>query len=177
MVDITRAINIPGSMSPEELQWLAEQASTRNLVIEIGPDQGRSTRALADNNRGAVYAVDLWEDFTIEDASGLYSRTEYTGKRFELFCQNMAGCTNLVSMRMTSLEAARRLQDLRFDMIFIDASHDYESVKEDISAWRPLLQEGGLFCGHDYTTKPGVKRAVDELIPNFQLTAGCIWRA
>ncbi len=176
-MDISKAMSIPGSMSPEELQWLAEQASTRSLIIEIGSDQGRSTRALADNTRGTVYAVDLWEDFTVEDESGLYSRTEYTGRRFDLFCQNMAGCDNVRTVETTSLEAAQLLDDVRFDMIFIDASHDYESVKADILAWQPLIREGGLLCGHDYTTKPGVKRAVDELIQNFQLVAGCIWRA
>jgi predicted O-methyltransferase YrrM len=75
---------------------------------------------------------------------------------------------------MTSLEAAAKLVGLEFDMIFIDGAHDYENVKADILAWRPL-SEGGLLCGHDYgTCWDGV---VKELIPHPKVGAGSIWYA
>ena len=65
-------------------------------------------------------------------------------------------------------------------MIFIDAGHSYEEVKQDILAWRPLLREGGILCGHDLYKDgpyhPGVKQAVDELIVNYTVT-GTIWVA
>ena len=62
---------------------------------------------------------------------------------------------------------------MSFDMIFIDAAHDYASVKEDILAWRPLLAKGGLLCDHDYTDWPTVKQAVDELVPG---ASRCCWQ-
>jgi hypothetical protein len=49
-------------------------------------------------------------------------------------------------------------------MIYIDASHDYISVKEDINLWLPKLKPGGVICGDDYILGwPGVIQAVDEV--------------
>jgi hypothetical protein len=65
-----------------------------------------------------------------------------------------------------------------FDMIFLDAMHDYESVKADIDRWWPKLKAGGIFAWHDYGHGdfPGVKQAVDEWhhgeLPNRLVTLG-----
>ena len=70
--------------------------------------------------------------------------------------------------RMTSLEAAEAIADHSLDFAFIDARHDYESVKEDLQAWFDKIKPGGILAGHDYADghhpqgRFGVKRAVDE---------------
>jgi len=51
------------------------------------------------------------------------------------------------------------------DLLFIDASHEYEDVKNDIILWSPKVK--GVISGHDYCDAwPGVLKAVDELYPN-----------
>lgn len=51
-----------------------------------------------------------------------------------------------------------------FDMIFIDAMHDYSSVLQDITMWWPRLRSGGIFAHHDvgHWDFPDVQRAFEE---------------
>ena len=61
----------------------------------------------------------------------------------------------------TSEIAADKVADESLDLIFIDADHSYEAVREDISLWLQKLRPGGVLAGHDYHGW-GVKQAVDE---------------
>jgi hypothetical protein len=49
-----------------------------------------------------------------------------------------------------SVIAASDFEDGSLDYIYIDASHDFESVKNDIAAWYPKAKEDAYFGGHDY---------------------------
>jgi predicted O-methyltransferase YrrM len=197
-VNIENALKIQGFTNENELRWLAEQASTRKTVVEIGAWKGRSTRAMADNlpEGGVIYAVDTWNG-TPEDPHF----KELVGKPedwlFNQFAANIGedllhrekvenGVRTAVTytvrpLREPSLTAARYLgggcYDIKFDMIFIDAAHDYKAVKDDILAWLPLLAPGGLFCGHDFFPgRGGVIQAVTECFPKARKAgAGTIW--
>jgi len=50
----------------------------------------------------------------------------------------------------TSVEAAKDFLDGSLDFVYIDAAHDYISVKQDIEAWRPKIKSGGVLGGHDF---------------------------
>ena len=169
-INIEKALQIEGWTSTEELTWLAEQASIHTRVLEIGSYLGRSTRAIADNTKGFVYAVDKWDTVDLDGVT--------TPVSFDKFQVNMAGLHNFYTLRMPSLRASKGLRFTKFDMIFIDADHTYESVKADVLAWLPFLMPDGLLCGHDYNTEcnPGVTKAVDELVPDKQVI-DTIWYA
>ena len=167
----------------EELTWLGTQAESRGMIAEIGACTGCTTRALADSTPGSVYAIDTWDGGT-DDELTLGINLDYAGWEgcYQAFLKNTAGLPNLTVMRMGSLDAAARLlrTAIRFDMIFIDASHDYESVKSDILAWRLLLAPSGLLCGHDFFDRyPGVIHAVKETTEGRwkHSGAGTIWQA
>lgn len=150
-------------MDASDLTWLAQKAQAHSRIVEIGSWLGRSTLALADHTAGKVWAVDTWR------ATGELEvlQKDHPGDWiYEGFLKNLQGRNNVVPVRMTSLEASRALSGLKYDMIFIDGSHDYASVKEDIEAWRPLLQSGGLLCGHDFDWLD-VKKAVYECLPQI----------
>ena len=85
-----------------------------------------------------------------------------------------------IKAQSTTAAAILEANAARFDFVFIDANHGYESVKEDIAAWWPLVRPGGLFCGHDYHGRfDGVDRAVDEFAASVNLKVtgykGHVW--
>lgn len=68
-----------------------------------------------------------------------------------------------------TVDAAARYADHTLDLVYIDAAHDYKSVRADILAWLPKLKRGGIMAGHDYDFSTaqsrgyGVIRAVHEV--------------
>ena len=170
-MNITRALAIDGYMSEIELTYIAYLAARSSLIVEVGTYKGRSARAWADNTFGVLFAVDYWRD-------GGEANWD----------QNLADCTNVMKVKMYSCRAAAALAKidiefdlfkagLTFDCIFLDGGHNYDEIHADILAWRPLLRESGIFCGHDFQSEfPGVIRAVTELVPKFRIVdGGSIW--
>jgi predicted O-methyltransferase YrrM len=74
---------------------------------------------------------------------------------FEEFLGNIeqAGFKDLINpFCQTSTNAARILTELgaKFDLIYIDASHEYLDVLNDLRLWHPLLADGGVLIGDDF---------------------------
>lgn len=181
---------IPGWMSREELVWLAERAASSVCIIEIGSWKGRSTKALAGATSGVVYAIDHWMGQSTNNIHGGRGATniELDVKGSEAvyaeFCSNLKeeiALSKVVVIRASSMDAAQVFKSLskdkKADMVFIDADHDYDRVKDDIRGYQPLLSSGALLCGHDYGNPswPGVKQAVQELLPGYQRGPGTLW--
>ena len=79
-------------------------------------------------------------------------------------------------IREESIVAANKFLDKSLDMVFIDAIHLYENVKEDIKTWLPKVKSGGIISGDDYTDYfPGVKQAVQEYFKNEFSVENGIW--
>jgi predicted O-methyltransferase YrrM len=166
---------IEGWMLESELRWLSAQAAKRRTIIEVGSWKGRSTKALAASTLGIVYAVDHWRGTATERKTSHADAVAFGRERlmatFMANLRNEMTAGRLIMVPYESVEAASRLKDLdvKADMIFIDADHDYESVKRDILLFRELLTPDGLLCGHDFNELwPGVVQAVQELVPNWR---------
>lgn len=88
---------------------------------------------------------------------GLWRRMLASGRYnfFDEFLGNVeqAGVSDVVTpFVQTSTNAARLFRDigLRFDLIYLDASHEYVDVLADLRAWYPLLAPGGVLVGDDF---------------------------
>jgi len=56
-----------------------------------------------------------------------------------------------------------QISDGSLDLVFIDADHSYEAVKNDLSFWYNKIRVGGWLMGDDYNScHPGTTKAVDE---------------
>ena len=97
----------------------------------------------------------------------------------EIFRNNLIrlGHTGTVEIiQEDSQQAATRFPDGSIDLVFVDGDHSYEAVKRDLQAWLPKVTKGGILSGHDFTTRMGVYRAVDEMFgARVALPGGSIW--
>lgn len=160
---------IDGFMSYSQCCWLHDMASKMHSVVEIGSWKGRSTHALLTGcANGIVTAVDHFGGTVNELSTSHREAAEGDDAIFTQFKKNTCGFSNLNVCRSSSADAASRFEDRSFDMVFIDADHEYEAVKRDIRAWKSKARL--LLCGHDYDPNwPGVRRAVDEEVMDFEV--------
>ena len=162
-----------GWFSEEECAAYAEAVGMTpgGKVLEVGTWLGRSLSAImptAIKHNTDVTVVDTWQG-----SIGAQTKKAIDAglKPFSAFKANMEflGFWGKFSYHtMPSVAAAKHYTDGFFDLVFIDANHDYEAVKADILAWMPKVKPGGLLLGHDYYTTtanphPGVRQAVKEL--------------
>ena len=133
------------------------------VVIEVGCWLGASTRHMASMlpPGGVVYAVDHWLG-SIENQQGQDSWFPILPKLYDQFLSNVihAQLTDkIIPIRKGSLEASEYLEGTYADVVYIDASHDYESVYADLNAWYPFVNGHGTLCGDDWPHPP-VQQAV-----------------
>lgn len=145
-----------GWLTENEGRELARLAEGK-VVLEIGSYAGRSTICLAQKAKN-VAAVDTF------DGRG----TAMEGRTLDLFKRNMR--RHGVDKRVNPLQgaSAEMLPNLPpiFDLIFIDGSHDRESVLRDAELAANLLRPEGVLVFHDYQRPEdmGVTAAVDEIL-------------
>jgi hypothetical protein len=139
------------------------------VVCEVGSWAGRSAVILAKAGAKEVVCVDTWEGSENDEGCKAYDGSR--GTPLQVFLRNTAGLP-IRACCSRSPEAARHFKDGEFDIVYIDAEHDYESVKADIAAWKPKAKH--VLAGHDYHSFPGVQRAVKDsgLTPHVE---GNVW--
>lgn len=129
--------------------------------VEVGVWKGRSAAYLAveiinSSKEISLDLVDTWEG-SEEHQPMMYNL-------FDVFQENIKPVRDYVNIKqMDSLSAALSYEDKSLDFVFIDAAHDYESVKADIKAWLPKIKPDGYLAGHDYPSWEGVTKAVNEI--------------
>ena len=141
------------------------------IGVEVGVCQGHFSKEILENWDGTLYCVDSWKHFEgkHQDASNVsniehfknYEEAQYRLKDYGLRAIIVVG---------ESVNVANDFEDHSLDFVYLDAGHDYRSVKADLEAWVPKVRtKGGVIAGHDYfnATKyrhnlVEVKRAVDD---------------
>ena len=166
-IDIEKAASIKGWMSHIELEWLAKTSRYQDVIIEFGCYLGRSTRAICDNTKALVFAVDPWNGtYYDKDSKPINILVPNAYEQFRVNLNEYIQSEQLQVLRCHSHEFPE-LGEGFAGFCFLDGDHRYEEVKRDISIAERLVAKGGIIAGHDYTHKdwPGVKQAVDEIYP------------
>jgi SAM-dependent methyltransferase len=160
---------------------MVQKFPSGSKFVEIGCWKGKSSAYMCVEiaNSGKeidFYCVDIWNckiDLRVNHSQMYKFKKSELCELYELydvFKFNMKPLENYYkSMKITSVEASKKFEDNSIDFVFIDASHEYEDVKNDIISWMPKVKSGGILAGHDYPCTPSVYRAVNELVDNIEV--------
>lgn len=136
------------------LRDLIRQITVRPArMLEIGCWLGNgSTQVFIDELRGtgsSLVCVDTWRgNPNVDRHQKLVAQYDVFGT----FLKNVTeaeGDDLVKPFRANSEEASLLLAEGVFDLVFIDADHSYQAVKDDIVWWRSKVKPGGILCGHD----------------------------
>jgi hypothetical protein len=155
----------------DELPALLNARGLLGKGVEIGVKTGLYSNELLTFWKGQeLISIDPWLSAPAEE---YVDRSNVSQDEFEEYYQQTRerlaphGSRSTI-WRMTSVEAAPRVPDGSLDFVYIDARHDYDSVKEDLAYWCSKVRPGGILAGHDYVDGDFdqgefyVKSAVDE---------------
>ena len=154
-----------------DLPYLLNERRLLGCAAEIGVSRGKfSSRMLARWQGAHLLSIDPWTTAPADEYVDLENvAQDEQDARYEEVRSNLARYGGRSSVwRMTSAQAAERVPPRSLDFVYIDARHDYESMREDLKLWYPRVRPHGILAGHDYldgNLPQGVfevKRAVDE---------------
>jgi hypothetical protein len=165
-------------------------SSETKCIVEIGSWLGRSTEYFAKTApNSVVFAIDLWDDNVILHDTHYNSSAENmailkSGPLYDRFISNMWEyrselsaqpasdsiiAPGIIPMKMDGCAGLNILKahDIVPELVYIDASHHYESVMKDISTVLMMYPQAHV-VGDDWDY-PDVQRAVKECASKFNL--------
>jgi hypothetical protein len=162
---------------PQLYSSMVNQFPSGSKFVEVGSWKGKSSAfmavEIANSQKDIEFiCIDTWE------GSVEHQNFKELKNLHDIFKSNMKPLEKYYrSIKSKSLDAVNSFPDQSLDFVFIDASHEYEDVKNDIIAWFPKVKVGGVLAGHDYYENndfaPGVKMAVNEIFRDFETSENC----
>jgi len=75
---------------------------------------------------------------------------------------------NINIIKGNSNHILKEINTSKFDYVFLDGGHKYETVRDDLESLKNVIKNDGTILCDDYnlTYAPGVKKAIDEYILN-----------
>lgn len=126
------------------------------VIVAIGSYRGQTDCALALNAHVPIYTIDNRAGSVGEDTPfGDVDRPFWMRNVLELRVAEKLRPINLLSLQVAQVWTQP------IGLLFIDGSHDYESVRDDLNAWLRFVIPGGIVALHD-THLHGIRRAISE---------------
>jgi predicted O-methyltransferase YrrM len=170
--------NIHGWFSfPNLYKEMVNKASEGSVFVEVGTWKGQSAAFMAveiakSSKNIKFYCVDPGTGETKDNYPQAYNEHKEVQQNtlYESFLSNIEPVKEyIIPIRDYSLNAVKQFENESLDFVFIDASHDYDSVLADLNAWYPKIKKRGILAGHDFPQHQ-VKKAVTDFNKNLNLT-------
>ena len=154
---------------PQLYKRIVDNSQDGSHIVEVGSWKGRSAAFMAveiinSNKKIKFDCVDTWEGTKGEHDTEM---SVINGTLFDEFLNNIKPLTDngltINVIKSKSQECDARFSDDFFDFIYIDGSHYYEDVKQDIIKYLPKLKKTGTFAGHDWQSED-IRKAVGETL-------------
>jgi Methyltransferase domain len=146
------------------------------VVAEIGVANGDFSQILLNELQPSqFFALDTFELHLIPMIWGIPTEELLQGKSHLEFYRNRFSSLGdrVVIKQGLSDESLETLPDHYFDLIYIDAGHDYDHVRRDADLSRLKLKDDGILVFNDYImfdhirrVPYGVVQAVNEMVVN-----------
>jgi hypothetical protein len=163
----------------EEAKKIFKKVLNENNIesfCELGSFLGTSAKAILDNRVNEnmkLYCVDIWDRDWIErnyDKKIKEWVFGHIGERdlYETFLDNLREYKdNVIPIKNTTLRAVQTLysRGIKIDAFYVDANHEYNSVKEDLNVIKKLYPSS-IICGDDFDFE-GVEKAVNECAEEY----------
>jgi hypothetical protein len=162
------------------------------IVAEIGVLDGQNAKKIYDIlNPGKLYLIDAWStaintEYSLinsarpwVDPPDVYSsyyggdvRDQRTFDRlYERAIERFYRCSNVELIRKDRIDALNALgvSKSHFDMIYLDASHQFEQVFDDLMACQKVLSKNGFIQMNDCCHSPdGIRQNLGVLEANLK---------
>ena len=159
---------VPG-LCRNDLGVLANGANCHNAV-EVGTDQGVFADAFLQKFTGVLHCVDEYKPYPEMIWDRQFDRS--------IAIQNLAkhaGRVRLIQApSIGAVEFIAKTTVIHF--VYIDASHRFGDVLNDLEYWWSILPPGGILAGHDwsdwhhYVIRAVIQFALSEEIYKIELT-------
>jgi predicted O-methyltransferase YrrM len=149
---------IPGWFDFDDVYREFVDRMESGTIVEVGSWLGRSVVYLAEyvleqQKDIRIYSVDTWQGSNEEAHRKYLEEIGGADALYEQFLKNISPLPidSIIPIRRASVEAAKLFADDSLDVVYIDASHNYIDVANDIDAWISKVKSGGIIAGHDYS--------------------------
>jgi hypothetical protein len=173
---IRKSSNIGGWINEGEHEFLWELATrpVQGHILEIGTWQGKSACILAGAivESGAPSKVFCIDTFMMDGTDYQVSLHKHFGSGFGTFYDFINNAKKEGFSEVIVPLAARSRDIIPFlnielKLAFIDGTHDFDNVSQDIQSVKPLIVKGGIIALHDSNDFwPGVGQAIQAHLAN-----------
>ena len=140
-------------------KFLLNMMPAHSICAEIGVDRGVFSEEILETvNPRKLHLIDPWD---------------YYSARYDIVCRKFA---NRVESGQVQIHNGKSqlLYDLfpdeYFDWIYVDGSHSYKSVRNDLDLYYPKVKMYGFITGDDYRLvekRRGLRDAVAEIAEKY----------
>jgi hypothetical protein len=140
----------------------------KNLIwAELGVFEGEYSKIIhKSTSPKKMYLVDTFPNMMISgDKDGLNIKNiDISLVPYLLNSYFIGYDVEIKKMTTNNFLKEMHLKSEKIDVVYIDADHSYECVKNDLYMSLKIMNKNGYICGHDYSDKmfPGVTDAVNE---------------